>query len=622
MDSATATPEAQVAVNIGDSAVTNTEPQLTAQHNGDPTNTRSQLTRHKSATYKRPLLDFLDDTNDDDANRIFVTECVPLHMHTLGGNWEAAKRMLDKNAKLKSAAIATGWATVLHVAAGTNHYHFVEELLKLLKDDEIELLDEKGNTAFCFVAAAGNMRIAELLLKRDPRLPTIKGGHGMTPLQFAALQGRCQMAWRLYKPTIPIFEDMDWKLLFFTCIETGIYDLALKLATEREELALTRDENNQTALHLLAQLQKPLDSRCKCSEHHSPIIINPRMKKHVVLQLVKCLWTTIIHKRNSRQIVEFISNPYPLLFDAARVGNFGFLSELISAYPSLMWQVDSRDRSIIHIAVLYRHASIYNLIHEIGSLKDIIVTFVGTEDRNTLLHLAAKLAPPGQLELISGAAFQMSLEILWFKEVRRIMPPSFISMKNSEDLTAQELFTREHADLRKNAESWMKHTAESCMLISTVIATGVFSAAISLPGGMDDQKKTPNYLDKPSFLVFAISDATAFISSATAILIFMSILVSRYAEDDFHQSLPLKLILGLITLFISITSMMVAFGSAFFITYYYGLKWVPGFVSALACLPILVFIILQFSLWSDIIYSTYYCRTQFKPGKKMLYVVE
>jgi len=35
-----------------------------------------------------------------------------------------------------------------------------------------------------------------------------------------------------------------------------------------------------------------------------------------------------------------------------------------------------------------------------------------TIDNNTLLHLAAKLAPPGQLELVSGAAFQMCLETM------------------------------------------------------------------------------------------------------------------------------------------------------------------------------------------------------------------
>ena len=201
-----------------------------------------------------------------------------------------------------------------------------------------------------------------------------------------------------------------------------------------------------------------------------------------------------------------------------------------------------------------------------------------------------------------------------------MLPPQ-IKTKNSEGFTAQELFSKEHEKLRESAESWMKKTAESCMLIATVIATGVFAAATTLPGGTDDTGK-PNYLKKTSFLMFAISDASAFISSSTAILIFLSILVSRYGERDFYKSLPLKLIFGLITLFISITSMMVALSSSFFITYYHGSMWIPSCISILSFLPILLYIGLQFLLFSDIIYSTYYWRTLSKPGKNMIYVLE
>ncbi|XP_027339483.1 uncharacterized protein LOC113853184 [Abrus precatorius] len=626
MDSATGEPPVVVLV-VDDSTEANGAVQLTAVHNGDPTTTNSRLQRIATARYCRPDLDFLEDT--EEGMRTFFTECVPLYKHALDGNWQAAKPILDENPRLKRAAIAGGWPTVLHVAASTNHHPFVVELLKLLDNDEIALQDQKSNTAFCFVAAAGNWRIAELMLTRNPNLPTIPGGEGMYPVQFAALQGRCPMACKLYPMTKHMFKnddaDKNQNLLFFTCIKTCNYRLALKMVRDNKMLAFARDEdpeyNGFTALHLLAQNEKPLDSCCHCSEPPMLIRINPAMKQHVFFQLVNCLWKTIISNTDSkRKIIDIISRPSQLLFDAAQVGNFGFLSELISAYPSLIWEVDSKNRSIIHTAVLHRHASIYNLIHEIGFVKDIIVTYEGNEDKNLLLHLAAKLAPPSQLELVSGAAFQMSLEISWFEEVKHIIPLSFIRMKNSEGLTAQELFTREHKELLREAEAWMKRTAESCMLISTVIATGVFSAAISVPGGMDDETKKPNYLNKASFLVFAISDAMALISSATAILIFLSILISRYAEYDFHRSLPLKLIFGLFTLFISITSMMVAFGSAFFITYNYGFKWIPSSISVLACLPILIFIVLKFSLWFDIIKATCYRRTLFKPRKKMLYV--
>ena len=140
------------------------------------------------------------------------------------------------------------------------------------------------------------------------------------------------------------------------------------------------------------------------------------MKQQVSLQLVNFLWNTILRNNDSKKdIIKIISEPSQLLFDAVEVGNFGFLSELISAYPSLIWVADNSNRSLIHMAVMYRQASIYNLIHEIGQQKDIIVTYEEETSENTLLHLAAKSAPPGRLELVSGAAFQMCLELLWFK---------------------------------------------------------------------------------------------------------------------------------------------------------------------------------------------------------------
>ena len=142
----------------------------------------------------------------------------------------------------------------------------------------------------------------------------------------------------------------------------------------------------------------------------------PGMKSHVVFQLVKFLWTTILdrHYTSKEELHNIIDKPSRLIFDAAEVGNFGFLSELISAHPSLIWEVNDENRTILHIAVLHRHASIFNVVHQIGHIKDIIVTFED-DDRNNLLHLAAKLAPPDQLGLVSGAAFQMCVELVWFE---------------------------------------------------------------------------------------------------------------------------------------------------------------------------------------------------------------
>lgn len=102
--------------------------------------------------------------------------------------------------------------------------HFVEELVKKMEAHDLELQDCKGNTAFGFAAATGNVQIAEIMLARNACLPTIRGGEGTTPLHMAALQGRSEMAWYLYPKTLQVFdESTDWIVLFFCCIYTGLY---------------------------------------------------------------------------------------------------------------------------------------------------------------------------------------------------------------------------------------------------------------------------------------------------------------------------------------------------------------------------------------------------------------
>nr|KYP34887.1 hypothetical protein KK1_044098 [Cajanus cajan] len=87
-----------------------------------------------------------------------------------------------------------------------------------------------------------------------------------------------------------------------------------------------------------------------------------------------------------------VKEPTQVTFLAAEVGNFEFLSVVMSTYPDLIWELNTLGQSIIHVAALHRHSSIFNLIHEIGPTKDFVLTYMDDEG-NTLLHCVAKLAP-------------------------------------------------------------------------------------------------------------------------------------------------------------------------------------------------------------------------------------
>ncbi|PWA97116.1 PGG domain-containing protein [Artemisia annua] len=167
------------------------------------------------------------------------------------------------------------------------------------------------------------------------------------------------------------------------------------------------------------------------------------------------------------------------------------------------------------------------------------------------------------------------------------------------------VFRREHEKLRKDGEEWMKKTADSYTITAALIITIVFAAAITVPGGNDSATGKPIYETKASLIIFAISDAISLFTAATSLLLFLSILTARYADEDFLYKLPKRLIFGLVMLFVSVTSMMIAFSAALYIMFGQGKAWILIPIAALACLPIALFVTLQFPLLVELIPSTY-----------------
>ncbi|XP_040363028.1 ankyrin repeat-containing protein At5g02620 isoform X2 [Rosa chinensis] len=563
---------------------------------------------------------------------LYLSTCVPLNKYALKGNWEAAKLILEtKPSLLTTSSITRGGDTLLHVAAGARQVHFVEKLVEMMEvlngmekcSQDLALRDTNGNTAFSIAAAAGSIEIVDIMIKKNKYLPIIPGGEGMTPLYMAALLGQSVMADYLYSRTKEMLGEADRKSLFLTCIDNGLYDLARRMLENDRALAKVLNRNEETALHILSRM--PSEFTSQSPGMWSRLITscwkfsyNRNMKQvNEALQLVQCLWTEIL-RNDHDDVMRLIKHPSKLLFDATKLGNYEFVAVLINSYPDLIWQLDDKNRSIIHVAVLHRHASIFNLVHEIGSIKDILVTFTDDDESNNILHMAAKLAPPNQLNLVSGAALQMQRELVWFEEVKKIVRPCSIEMKNIKGQTPRELFTSEHKELLHQGEAWMKHTANSCMIVAALIATVVFSAAFSVPGGTSDNTGQPNFLKETAFQLFAIADGIALLSSSTSILMFLFILTSRYAEGDFLKSLPLKLMIGLTSLFISIASMMVAFSTTFYLDCHYGLGWVPNLIFVFAFVPVALFAFLQFPLLSDMFSSTYCSSLLFQPWKHMI----
>ncbi|KAK2986177.1 hypothetical protein RJ640_006212 [Escallonia rubra] len=192
-------------------------------------------------------------------------------------------------------------------------------------------------------------------------------------------------------------------------------------------------------------------------------------------------------------------------------------------------------------------------------------------------------------------------------------------MKNSDEMTPAMVFTEAHKELVKDGEQWMKDTANSCTIVAALIVTVVFASAITLPGGNNGDTGLPIFIRKTAFVVFAISNALALFSSTSSLLMFLSILTSRYGEQDFLYALPKRLIIGLVTLFLSIISMMIAFTATIYMLLEYKGRWILVPVAVLSGLPVTIFGLLQFPLLLDLIKYTYKPRIFGKQGVRILF---
>ncbi|VVA19022.1 Hypothetical predicted protein, partial [Prunus dulcis] len=292
------------------------------------------------------------------------------------------------------------------------------------------------------------------------------------------------------------------------------------------------------------------------------------------------------------------------IFRAVERGQVEFIKEMRKANHRIpLTMGDESDRSIFHYAVECRQEKVFSLIYGLSEYVRNAIVSTADKFNNSILHAAGSLS--AHLNHIQGAALQMQRELQWFKEVERILHPQHLEVRNkTEQITARELFTKNHKKLVKEGEESMKGTTTSCTVVGALIVTNMFAAAFTVPSGNNQDTGFPIFLRKKFFRVFLISDSISLLSSTTSVMIFLGILTSRYAEDDFLRSLPTKMLLGLFTLFLSIAAMMVAFSSALFIMLE-GESWVSIPISLLARVPIASFVWMQFPLFLDIFMFTY-----------------
>ncbi|PWA43154.1 ankyrin repeat-containing domain, PGG domain protein [Artemisia annua] len=315
--------------------------------------------------------------------------------------------------------------------------------------------------------------------------------------------------------------------------------------------------------------------------------------------------------------LEFTGTHHPYytrpILEAACQNAHKVVDEILYRSPEAILSTDQSGYDIIQLAVIHRSERIYNLIYDIGERKNLYRTIVDSS-KNNILHLAGRLAPSSKLNKITGALLQLQRELQWREEVKKVVFPTYITQENIFKETPGMVFTREHEKLVKDGESWMKTTAESSSITAALITTIVFAAAITVPGGSNQDTGMPVFSREIAFIIFAVSDAISLFASSTALLVFLSILTARFSEKDFLVSLPRRLLIGICSLLLSAISMMIAFSSTLFLVFCHQKLWMLAPICGLSLIPISFFVALQLPLIVDLFQSTY--RRKFGPRRR------
>ncbi|KAM1273328.1 hypothetical protein ACFX2H_023240 [Malus domestica] len=563
----------------------------------------------------------LETKNDDGATALTIAAAKDLKI---------VKCLVAKNKKLLGIADGRG-RTPIVIAAEHDRWDIVEELVQLMTEEQLETTNNSGQTALT-IAAAKNIKIVECLVAKNNKLLRIADGDQMTPILSAAKNDR----WDIVRYLYPLTRLEDLKpengpcgsQLVCYCLQAKQFDIHVEHAPSVSDARINvqnqeneqGDQRNSTVFGLLQGLPSRLSESLGINRIRD-------LKLHHVrsLEILKGTCEEIKHLNNEEMKRYKL---YETVFNAVQNGIVEIVISLCNAKPELLVRKRPRkgpdekftfprsisrtsinqeptfEESIFHYAVECRQEKVYSLIYGAGE-RNYLATMNNSRVEKMLYH-AGKLSPLAKekLDCIPGAALQMQRERQWYKEVQSMVTAPGAPPFTEYGLNAVRFFTEDHKELHEKGEKWMKDTASSYIIVSALIITIMFAAAFTVPGGNNQETGFPIFLNEKLFMVFVVSDAISLFSSVTSALMFLSILTSRYAEDDFLKSLPTKMIIGLSTLFISVATMMVAFSSAIFIMLR-DKSSISTPIIFLASVPVILFVWMHFPLLLEIFVSTY-----------------
>ncbi|KAD3337860.1 hypothetical protein E3N88_33381 [Mikania micrantha] len=406
--------------------------------------------------------------NDDDQNALYYAAMLD--------NTVAAKKLVDRNPHLLFVVHHKNRLLPVERAVGNSHRTTFVYLLQMCKH-HIGLSQkdgyhnpfegERGSRFLCGTIMAGFLDVAYDLLKDYPQLASTQLASKVSPLWCIARK------WDAY-PSAKRYNF--YQQFVYSYVPAENYGV--------EDIQKIHDIENQETYKA---------NRIMKSYVYPVLILSSSYQFSTVSHVKKLHEDKVKHKR-ALAILKFICEEvgklrshhaqhcYDAYISAVETNTPEVIRQITRIFPHYIQVKDKKGFSLAQRSIMNRCEHVYNfLVHEVT--QDKYFHMISRDNQgNNLAHLAGRLAPSDIINKVTGAALQMQRELQWFQEVCNFIRPSELrDTRNSKQETPIMVFRKEHKDLRKEGEEWMKKTADSYTITAALIITIVFAAAITVP---------------------------------------------------------------------------------------------------------------------------------------------
>ncbi|CAL9138460.1 unnamed protein product, partial [Musa acuminata var. zebrina] len=503
---------------------------------------------------------------------------------------------------------------------------------KISSNDILKAGNFNGDTALHVAAAMDDKKVALELLRRVPNLVHVRNVKQEIPLHKAAMYGLQDMFWLLVeKSSSPEARREDGATMLHCAI------MGNAPVSPRVQRLERKKKNHTETMHLIEYLAQagyfdffvrgkdpthgsilgPIDSPPETGQEGdaqkrdtAPTTAVKELIKRMTDKLYKLVSeepetpvSTAIKEaaQSVEKVLKALSpsseerwNEPPLIL-GAQMGLHDFVGKILQVCPQSATYLDTKGRNVLRVAIESGNRETVETIRRMTQgdnpiLPSWLLSSIDSKTRNTILHFASeKVGDTGD------DAVEMQDEIRWFEMVKEMVPRELVYSRNTDEKTAREIFTESHKEMFKNCKSQLMEMGKTC---SGLVAAVVFASSFSIPGEKDSGTGNPVYFNRLPFKVFTHAYVIGLSCAATSLVLFLSLIISPYKEQQFRRAIPTKYFFACFSFGLALMALLVAFTCNIFLQIYGGqttqAKDILQLVLELAVFPTVCFIVLLY----------------------------